>query len=129
MGRRNWSNWDMTQSKEGTERLKELFERSIIQCGEVRIYTVLNSVSSSGMTRHISAFVPIIVYEEYRNEKTGLVEKAPSRADMVCIARERTVSGCGMDMGFHLAYSLYMQSGIDDDKKHPYQKYLNHSWL
>ena len=45
------------------EGLKEVFEKSVVQTGEVRIYTVLNYVSSSGMTRYISAFVPVIKYE------------------------------------------------------------------
>ena len=118
-----WSNWEM-----GTEGLKKVFEKSIKQSGTVKIYTVLNYVSSSGMTRYISAYVPVIVYEEYRDEKTGLVKRIPKRADIVCIARERYVSGCGMDMGFHLAYSMFM-SVYYDDESHPYQDYLSHSWL
>ena len=107
---RNWSNWEM-----GTEGLKEVFEKSIKQSGTVRIFTVLNHVSSSGMSRHISAYVPLIGND--------------GKPYIACIARERYVSGCGMDMGFHLAYSLYCQSGINDDNKHPYQDCLSHSWL
>ena len=108
--RRTWSNWEMS-----TEGLKEVFEKSIKQSGTVKIYTVLNHVSSSGMTRYISAFVPVIGDD--------------GKPCITCIARERKVGGCGMDMGFHLAYSLYCQSGINDDNKHPYQDYLSHSWF
>lgn len=117
--RRNWSNWDMCQADDGEKRLREIFLRSIEQSGRVKIYTVLDSVSSSGMSRHISAFVPVILKDS----------KGKEYPDMCCIARERSVSGCGMDMGFHLAYSLYCESGIDDDNEHPYQDYLSHSWL
>ena len=120
MGR--WSNWEM-----GTEGLKEVFEKSIAQTGEVRIYTVLNHVSSSGMTRYISAFVPVISYEECYDDK-GHVQRFPKQADIVRIARERRVGGCGMDMGFHLAYSMFMSVyGSDEEKS--YQQYLRHSWL
>ena len=97
------------------ETVRKWLDLSIKQTGAVRIYTVLNHVSSSGMTRVISAFVPVV------NPDT-------KQAEIVCIARERKVSGCGMDMGFHLAYSLYM-SAYPDHEKYPYQEYLSHSWL
>ena len=114
-----WSNWDMLESENGAERLKKIFQDVIDRSGEVRIYTVLDQCSASGMSRHISAFVPVI----------NVTPEGKEYADMCCIARERYVSGCGMDMGFHLAYSLYLGSGIDDDNKHPYQNCLRHSWL
>ena len=117
-----WSNWQMSE-----DSLKEVFEKSIEQSGKVRIYTVLNHVSSSGMTRYISAFVPVIQYEEYYDDKNH-VQQMPDKADIVCIAREKRVGGCGMDMGFHLAYSMFM-SVYGDDKSYPYQDYLSHSWL
>lgn len=118
-GSSRWSNWWMLDANDGEKQLKELFEEVIEQAGEVRIYTVLDSCSASGMSRHISAFVPVI-------RKTG---DGKQYADLRCIAREKFISGCGMDMGFHLAYSLYVQSGINDDNKHPYQSCLRHSWL
>lgn len=104
-----WSNWEMS-----TEGLKEVFEKSIKQSGTVRIFTVLNHVSSSGMTRYISAFVPVIGDD--------------GKPYITCIARERRVEGCGMDMGFHLVYSMFM-SVYHNDESHPYQDYLSHSWL
>lgn len=107
--RRTWSNWEMS-----TEGLKEVFEKSIKQSGTVRIFTVLNHVSSSGMSRHISAYVPLIGDD--------------GKPYIACIARERYVSGCGMDMGFHLAYSMFM-SVYHDDESHPYQDFMSHSWL
>lgn len=105
---RKYCNWEME-----TEALKKVFDRSLEQAGTVQIYTVLDHVSSSGMTRYISAYVPYI--------------RDDGKPDIICIARERRVTGCGMDMGFHLADSLYIQSGIGE--KYPYQSYLCHSWL
>lgn len=103
-----WANWEM-----GKEGLKEVFNKSILQSDTVKIYTVLNHVSSSGTTRCISAFVPVIGDD--------------GKPYITCIARERRVSGCGMDMGFHLAYSMFVEAGMDE--KYPYQDYLSHSWL
>lgn len=117
-----YCNWQMS-----TEQLKEVFDKSILQSGTVRIFTVLNHVSSSGMTRYISAFVPAIKYEEYYDDKNH-VQRIPKQADIVCIAREKKIEGCGMDMGFELAYGMFM-SIYYGDESHPYQHYLSHSWL
>lgn len=66
------------------------------------VYTVLRSVASSGMSRCIDLYVfrdnaPIYL--------SGLAE------DVMSYKRSRrgkglVVSGCGMDMGFHLVYAL-----------------------
>lgn len=103
-----YCNWRMS-----TEQLKEVFNKSIEQSDTVRIFTVLNYVSSSGMTRYISAYVPVIGDD--------------GKPYITCIARERKVGGCGMDMGFHLAYNMFLEAGMDE--KYPYQNYLSHSWL
>ena len=110
-----WCNWEQTDS----ELLRKIFEESIAEHGTVEIYTVLNHVSSSGITRYISAFVPL------SRSRRGEGKK---EACFVCIAREKKVGGCGMDMGFHLAYSLFM-SVYHSDENRPYQDYLSHSWL
>jgi hypothetical protein len=68
------------------------------------VYTVLRSVSSSGMSRTISlkvvkgSHISDITY--YASVVLGykLVEVNGSRA--------LRVGGCGMDMGFHVVYSL-----------------------
>ena len=104
-----YSNWQMSE-----DNLKKVFEKSLEQSGRVRIFSVLDHVSASGMTRYISAFVPVIGDD-------GVPY-------ITCIARERKVEGCGMDMGFHLAYGMFM-SVYGDDKEHPYQDYLRHSWM
>jgi hypothetical protein len=76
--------------------LKKLFARN------TKVYTSIKRVSSTGMSRHISVYVArkeqIInitwhvgnITEYKRNNDTGGL----------------VVGGCGMDMGFHLIYSL-----------------------
>lgn len=105
-----WVNWQ----QEDKESLKSTFEKSIEQSGKVRIYTFLHSVSQSGMTRYISAYVPLVV--------NGV-------AQLVCVAREKRCNGCGMDMGFNLAYNLFHSVYEYGQKGREYQTYLNHSWM
>lgn len=68
------------------------------------IYTLLRSVSSSGMTRHISLLVANgdeitdITYYAAGVLGESLYERNGSRSIRV--------NGCGMDMGFHLVYNL-----------------------
>lgn len=110
MGKR-WCDWQMDD-----EALRRCFDRSrkAFPDGKLRIYTVLDHVSQSGMTRHISAFVPVM------NSCNG--KEYP---DICCVAREKKVGGCGMDMGFHLAYTMFCRAYPDGD----YAVEMNHSWL
>ena len=108
-----YMNWEMDK-----DCLKNYFEKQIEETLEVRIYTVLNHVSSSGMTRYISAYIPVL-----REGGDGRMY-----SDIVCIAREKKVTGCGMDMGFELAYSLFL-TAYGNDENRQYQKYLRHSWM
>jgi len=68
------------------------------------VYTVLRSVSASGMTRAISLLVANgdkiedITYYAAHALGDKLIERNGSRAIRV--------NGCGMDMGFHLVYNL-----------------------
>lgn len=66
-----------------------------------KVHTVVRHVSSSGMTRHISCLVSS---EDGINDITWLV----SRALEYRRAKDGglVVSGCGMDMGFHVVYNL-----------------------
>jgi hypothetical protein len=73
------------------------------------VYTVLRSVSASGMTRHISLLVagidntgkPALFDITYHASKV-LGDKLSERNGH----RTIKVNGCGMDMGFNLVYSL-----------------------
>ncbi len=96
---------------------KRIRELGLDKGDVVHIYTVLNHVSMSGMMRKISAYVM-------------------HKGEPHCIAYQVRVSGCGMDMGFHLAYSIYCYlypynpaPGQLGQKDRPYQKHLRHSWL
>ena len=74
--------------------------RKLVKQGGI-VYTALEHTSTSGMTRHISCYVvrrreiENITYHvanllDYRRAKTGGL----------------VVTGCGMDMGFHVVYNL-----------------------
>jgi hypothetical protein len=90
------------------------------------IYTVLRSVSSSGMSRTISLKVAkdgkILDLTYYASILLDwpLVEVNGSRA--------LRVGGCGMDMGFHTVYSLsrvlFREEGNTKDAGYT----LNHAW-
>ena len=96
------------------EYLKDYFEASIKVHGKVKIKGMLDHVSASGMTRHISLFVPLL------DDK--------GRPCNVCIAREVRCVGCGMDMGFDLAYRLFLSVYGVNNPEMPYQKNLDFSW-
>lgn len=67
-----------------------------------RIYTALKHVSSSGMSRRISLYM--VQGEEIQRLTWATARvlgyKYNDSEDSI------TVSGCGMDMGYHLVYSL-----------------------
>jgi hypothetical protein len=68
------------------------------------VYTVLRSVSSSGMTRHISLKVAQgdDIYDITYLAAQAMGDKLHDKQGYNTIK----VNGCGMDMGFHLVYSL-----------------------
>ena len=70
------------------------------------VYTVLDHVSSSGMSRHIR--VVLMQCEDGR-----ITDLHPNYSVALALGYKRAkrgdglvVGGCGMDMGFHLVYSL-----------------------
>jgi hypothetical protein len=72
------------------------------------VYTVLNHVSSSGMTRHISCYVAVVIQH---TKKPAIVNITWYISKMLDLKRSRNngglvVGGCGMDMGYHIVYSL-----------------------
>jgi hypothetical protein len=73
------------------------------------VYTILRSVSASGMTRHISLVVAGVndegkadLYDITFLAAQAMGEKLQERNGH----RTIRVNGCGMDMGFHLVYTL-----------------------
>lgn len=82
--------------EEAIEKLREWIKPNDI------LYTQLQHVSKSGMTRHIAVRK---IENDYPYDYTGLVAKALGwkYSDKYHGIK---VEGCGMDMGFHLIYSL-----------------------
>lgn len=88
------------ERSEAIERLRALF------AGDTKpvIHTITRHVSSSGMSRDISliyatsAGLTNITYSAALALEWPLSDKSGNRAVRV--------SGCGMDMGFHLVYTL-----------------------
>lgn len=77
--------------------------RGMIKPGQT-VYTILRSVSSSGMSREISV---VIVHKGEMRDITGLV------GDLIANTQGKTgglrVHGCGMDMGFDVVYRMGMR--------------------
>lgn len=89
------------------------------------VYTILRHVSASGMSRDISLVVPWID----ENGKVGFIHPNYIVSDLLGDRLVRKngndairVGGCGMDMGFHLVYTL---SHVLYGNGYA----LNHSWL
>lgn len=88
------------QELQREELVKEYFN------GQERatVYTILRRVSASGMTRHISLKIAQggEIYDITYNVAVALGEKLHDINGFNTIK----VNGAGMDMGFHLVYSL-----------------------
>jgi hypothetical protein len=113
--------------KKNEEAIKQLQE--IIKEGDV-VYTLLQNVSSNGMSRRIVVLIP-------QKTKNGLmVRDITYLVAAACELRYNkdrhalVVGGCGMDMGYHVIYTLasvlgYKKSG--ENKGNCYG--LAHQWL
>lgn len=102
--------------------------KNLVQEGDT-IYTSLQSVSSTGMSRRLNIFivkdnnivnitwhVANVLEYRYNDQKESLV-----------------IGGCGMDMGYHVVYSLssvlgYKKSGMGNENTGNCYG-LNHKWL
>lgn len=102
--------------------------REILKPGDT-VYTILRHVSASGMSRGIDLYT---IRDNRMQFLTGYAAHAigwkwGEKAGIV-------VGGCGMDMGFHLVYTLSrtlfpdgFQDGQDNHKDGGYA--LRHEWL
>ena len=86
------------------ELSKQTLLNDYISEDNLTIYTVLRSVSASGMTRHISLKMAqgSNIYDITYLVAQALGERVSDRNGYNTIK----VNGCGMDMGFHLVYNL-----------------------
>lgn len=85
------------EREDATNKLREMFPPGST------VYTILRHVSRSGMQRSIS------IVGKWEDGRLGNVDWLAARALGYRLDRDRgglKVSGCGMDMGFHLVYSL-----------------------
>lgn len=79
------------------QRVKDL--KKLIKPGQ-SVYTKLNSVSASGMTRDIS------VYVVYKNEIKDISYHVCKVTGYPAGKTGVKAQGCGMDMGFDIVYTL-----------------------
>ena len=93
------------------------------------VYTVLRHVSASGMTRDISLFTL------YQGRIINITWHA-SRVSSVCSSLRTSngfnairVGGAGMDMGFHVVYSLSCALFCPDKYDHDSAYKLHQEWL
>lgn len=99
------------ERQKAIEGLRSLLEKIEAEMGSATVYTILRHVSRSGMSRNISAFV---IHENQPHNITYDVSKILDYK-LAKNTEGVRVGGCGMDMGFHLVYSLSSSLyGIDD---------------
>jgi hypothetical protein len=86
------------------ELSKETLLKDYFNGDTFTVYTILRSVSASGMTRHISLKVAqgSNIYDITYLAAQALGDKLQERNGFNTLK----VNGCGMDMGFHIVYSL-----------------------
>jgi Na+-translocating ferredoxin:NAD+ oxidoreductase RnfG subunit len=100
--------------------LREIFAKQ----DRPTVYTVLRHVSQSGMSRDIS----LLIVEDGRLRNItylagkALGDKVKDRNGQWVIR----VNGCGMDMGFHLVYSLSSVTYAHNKERAGYV--LHHEW-
>lgn len=103
----------MKHTAQRDEAIQEL--RSLLQPGDT-VYTVLRHVSRSGMSRNIDLYV-------FRDNEPLYLSWWAAKALGWTINQGKNegikVSGCGMDMGWHLVDTLARTLGIE----------LKHRWL
>jgi hypothetical protein len=85
------------KQREENENLKKIIEE-----GGNKIYTIRRHVSASGMTRYIS------VYAIVGGNPQWITRRVHKATGFTWNDRWEAlrVHGCGMDMGFHVAYTL-----------------------
>lgn len=101
------------------------FILSLLDTEKPRLYTVLRHVSKSGMTRDISVMAVTNDGQTYNISYHAGILLGWSVRDALG-SRAVRVSGCGMDMGFHLVYTLshYLFNG---QERAGYV--IRHEWL
>ena len=99
-----WSVCDRLPAKEGARLVREqaLAELHTLLKPSDMVYCVLRHVSASGMSRAIDFFV-------FRNDRPHCISGLISEVTSYKRHRKHAgldIGGCGMDMGFHVVYTL-----------------------
>lgn len=105
-----------------TETASEYLAKYELTPGDT-VYTILRSVSRSGMSRRVDVVVMSTDHDgkPYPARITHLVAAVLGNSSDP--DRGMRVNGCGMDMGFHVVYSLSSKLFGGDGYA------LNHRWL
>lgn len=106
------------EQTESREALRDLLARASGLDGVPVIYTMLRSVSRSDTTRHISAYAVVdgrLVALSWHYDRADGKMAAHSTGGWA-----NKVSGCGMDMGYHLADNIAAVAGA---------KNFCHEWI
>jgi hypothetical protein len=111
--------------KTGKRKMNKKEIREILKKGKHQIYTLCRHVSQSGMFRLISCFViiknkPVCI--DWYIEDLGLFKRHSMKEGL-------RVSGCGMDMGFHVVYSLSCAVYCNKKYNHESAYKLKQRWL
>jgi hypothetical protein len=114
-------------TQEEKQKAKEFLINLFKEDKKPKVHTSLKYVSRSGMLRHIDVIYiknnePISL--NWYIEKLGLFNRAKNYTAKNCDSLR--VSGCGMDMGFHVVYTLScVLYGYEHDNAYK----LSHKWL
>ena len=107
------------EAEQAREELREMFagdERPVIG-------TILRHVSASGMSRDISLYYKDTNITYLAGVAMGDNVKSSNGFNAI------RVSGCGMDMGFHLVYGLSITLFCSDKYDHDSAYKLKQEWL
>lgn len=99
--------------------------REIVKPGDT-VFTILRHVSRSGMLRAIDCYV-------YRDNEPRRITWSVAKACGFTYSRRHealTVGGCGMDMGFHVVYTLgrVLFTGVKKERHADSGYALNQRW-
>ena len=117
----NWKECKRVSKAEGKRLRAEHAKQSllnILKSGDT-VYTILRHVSASGMSRRIDLYTFQDNKPVYLSGYYAMMQGEEPPRDGY------KVGGCGMDMGFHLVYSL--SSMLFDGTRGGYE--LRHEWL
>lgn len=116
--------------------------RQLIKPGDT-VYTCLRSVSGSGMSRQISVHIPLIELrsvtpkdgDKRKHKKVAVIRDISNYVATIIDYRQNDrngaliVGGCGMDMGFHVVYSLARSLYPEKPGQRDGGYSLKHEWL